>query len=388
MANSRDFILFATADWNTPYWTNKQHTAHQLAQLGNRVLYVESIGLRQPNLSSGRDISRIFRRLWHSLVGTKSLEKNISVFSPLVIPFKHHWPIVRRINQGLLRYGIHRYCRKLSFNNPIIWTYHPFMLDALQELTFNKVVYHCVDDLAALPGIDADAFRNEERKLLARAEIVFTTSSTLYERCIQQNQRVFNFPNVVDIEHFSSAHDAGELPPEYASIPEPRIGYVGVLSDFKVNFELILDVAKRKPDWHWVFIGEEREGQASKLVTQLRTLPNVHFLGFKPYSQLPNYLRFIQVGALPSQLNEYTRSMFPMKYFEYLAAGLPIVSTSLDFTQTHSAGIEIAIDPDQFVIGIGKQLQHGKFSRAESLRLVGENTWRIRLLKMLELVEQ
>ena len=98
----KDCILFATADWDTPYWTNKQHTAAHLAKAGWRVLYVESIGLRPPKLGSGTDWGRIFRRLWRGLRGPRQVSKNLWVYSPLLVPFRHDHPWIRTLNRSLL----------------------------------------------------------------------------------------------------------------------------------------------------------------------------------------------------------------------------------------------------------------------------------------------
>jgi glycosyltransferase involved in cell wall biosynthesis len=134
-------------------------------------------------------------------------------------------------------------------------------------------------------------------------------------------------------------------------------------------------------------IGEEREGQNSTWISKLRNLPNVHFLGNKPYEQLPDYLRGIDVGTLPTLLNDYTRSMFPMKYFEYLAAGIPVVSTPLEFTKNHQAGLIMADEPAPFAAAIQSQLARGRFSPSEARQLVGENTWAGRLMKMMATLE-
>lgn len=382
----KDCLLFATADWDTPYWTNKQHTAHHLAQQGFRVLYVESVGLRAPSLASGRDLTRIWRRLKRGLRGAHSVEDGIWVLSPLVIPFKHQWPFVRALNQGLLRGSIRRFMESQSFKRPMVWTYHPFMLEAINSISIGSLVYHCVDDLAAIPGIDAEAFNREERRLLASAQVVFTTSPALQEKCTKHNLNVHDFPNVADVEHFQQALKKGNLPTDIQKIPEPRIGYIGALSDFKVDFQLLLNVAKRKPEWQFVLIGEEREGQSNALVGLLHALPNVHFIGYRPYEALPDYLRGFNVALLPTLINDYTRAMFPMKYFEYLAAGVPLASTRLEFTRQHHDGIEVGEDTKGFEQAIQRQLQRGKLTLQESISYVGENTWRARLKRMLNLV--
>jgi len=384
-----DCILFATADWDTPYWTNKQHMASHLARLGWRVLYVESVGLRTPQLSSGMDLGRIAKRLWRGLRGIRSVQPGIWVLSPLVLPFKHSHPLVRAFNQGLLAWAVRRFMRRHRFSRPLIWTYHPFVLELLERMkkgsaaTTGPLVYHCVDDLSAIPGIDASAFNAEEQRLLNHADIVFTTSQALHERCSMHSAHVHYYPNVADMDHFAKAHAAGPLPGDLQHIPEPRLGYVGALSDFKVDFQLLIEVAQARPDWQLVIIGEEREGQHSTLLRQLGKLPNVHLLGYKTYAQLPSYLRGLHVGLLPTLVNEYTHGMFPMKYFEYLAAGLPVVSTPLAFTEQQDLDLIVAATSHEFVVASSTQLQRGKHSLARSRELVGENTWAFRIDRML-----
>ena len=387
MAESKDCILFATADWETPYWTNKQHTTQQLAHQGYRVLYVESVGLRAPNLGSGRDLSRIARRLKQGLQGVRQVEDRIWVLSPLVLPFKHHRPLVRAFNQGLLAKVIQRFLTSKKFKKPMIWTYHPFMLEAINGIEMGPLVYHCVDDLSAIPGVDAAAFNQEEQRLLAAAKAVFTTSPALMAKCSAHNPNVHNFPNVADFTHFSQALQKVPLPADLQALSEPRIGYIGVLSDYKVDFQLIINVASHRPEWSFVLIGEEREGQSSPLVDHLRTLPNVHFLGYRAYKVLPDYLGGFNVALLPTLINDYTHSMFPMKYFEYLAAGVPVVSTPLEFTREHNAGLEIGGDAKSFELAILRQLQRGKFSTNEAADYVGLNTWATRMNSMLQIVE-
>ncbi|TPG64842.1 glycosyltransferase [Ewingella americana] len=380
-------ILFATADWDEPYWTNKQHSAKALADLGVEVLYVESVGLRTPSAASTRDWQRLKERLTKGLrslfIGAPQRAPHIRVLSPLLIPAGYRHPFTRWLNRWLLQVTIWRNLPRKMKNPPLVWTYHPFMLDLFSSLENSALLYHCVDDLSAVPGINAEVFRDAEERLLKQADIVFATAPALAERCGQFNVNTHFLPNVVDAGHFGKALEKGNIPDDLASIPEPRLGYHGVLSDFKIDFQLLLDSARMKPDWHWVFIGAEREGQKNLLVAELATLPNVHFLGYRPYQALPDYLRGIQVGLLPSLINDYTRSMFPMKYYEYLAAGVPVVSTPLSFSQSNNEGMLTADTATGFVDAIEQQLLRTRFSREEVDVLVGNNTWSARLSKML-----
>ena len=381
-----DCILFATADWDTAYWTNKQHTARHLSKEGYRVLYIESIGLRPPTLS-GRDLSRIWRRFKRGMQKPRMVEPHVWVLSPLAIPFKQNWTLIRRINQGWLSLRVRFFMRRHKFKLPMIWTYHPFVLETIASINHGSFVYHCVDDLSAIPGIDEIAFNCEEQRLLKKCHSVFVTSEALKDKCLNFNSNTHYFPNVVDTEHFNQSFVTNAIPHDLANVPIPRIGYIGALSDFKVDFSLIFEIAFSRPDWHWVIIGDEREGQHSRWVEKLKAMNNVHFLGHRTYEELPNYLRGIDVGTLPTLLNDYTRSMFPMKYFEYLASGVPVVSTPLEFTKQHKGGLCIASDPVAFVKGITTQLANGRFTKDEAISLVGINTWSGRLKKMLKIID-
>ncbi|MFM0662226.1 glycosyltransferase [Paraburkholderia sediminicola] len=387
---ARDCVLFSTADWDEPYWTNKQHTASILAARGWRVLYVESVGFRSPKVGSGRDWARLWRRLWRGVqslaIGPPQRAENVWVLSPLMVPAGHHLPFVRALNQALLRFTVTRFAKSRRFTDPVVWTYHPYMLDAIATLPRGPLVYHCVDDIATIPGVDVTAFNNAQQALLARCEAVFTTAKSLQETCLPYNPNTHYFGNVVDDVHFGQAlHQADPVPAELAAIPEPRLVYHGVLSDFKIDFPLLLQTAQARPEWHWIIIGEEREGQRSGLLAQLARLPNVHLFGYRSYQTLPQYLRGMQVGVLPTLLNEYTRSMFPMKFYEYLAAGLPVVSTPLDFAKEPRAGLEVGGDLNAFIAAIEKQLARGKLSADEARSAVGDNTWERRLDKMLQI---
>lgn len=381
-------ILFATADWDEPYWTNKQHCAQSLAALGTRVLYVESVGLRSPKAGSAKDWGRVWNRLYKGLgsliLGGRERAPGIYVLSPLLIPAGHrrHW--TRTLNRLLLKAAITRATWQHNFRKPLIWTYHPFMLDVIDGMDCGPLLYHCVDDLAAVPGVDGASFRTAEIALLRRAHVVFATAPALAEYCRQYNVNTHYMSNVVDAEHFGRALEPGPVPADLASIPEPRLVYHGVLSDFKIDFQLLIDAACLRPGWSWVLIGEEREGQKSPLVAKLKTLPNVHFLGYKPYTELPDYLRGMRVGLLPSLINDYTRGMFPMKYYEYFAAGLPVIMTQLDFVRVSKTAFVSNASGVDFVAAIAQGLATKRFTAKEVALLVGNNTWQVRCQLMLQ----
>jgi glycosyltransferase involved in cell wall biosynthesis len=350
-------VMFSTADWKDRYWTNKQHTAAGLAARGYRVLYVESVGIRRPGVNA-LDLRRIGTRLRDGLRPVREVSENVWVLSPLTIPFGHRFALVGWFNRWQLRSRIKRWLRGRGALRPMIWTYHPYMLDAATDLDPSALIYHSVDDLGSVPGVDHAAYYAAEARLLEAADHVFVTSRALFDHCVTTaGARTHYFNNVADIDHFGAARKAGPLPAELEAIPRPRLIYVGALSDFKLDLKMIAAVAERRPDWHLVFIGAEREGQHSPEIEQLARRPNAHFLGWRAYSDLPGYLRGADVALLPQQINDYTRSMFPMKFFEYLAAGLPVVSTALPALSEYAALHRVACSTEEFIGAIGQALR-------------------------------
>ena len=175
-------VLFSTADWYWPYWTNKQHIAARLGARGFRVLYVESIGLRRPGANS-TDLVRMWRRLRRAVSPVREVQKNVWVLSPLTIPGGHHLLPVEHFNGRQLRARIESWLRRVHAARPIVWTYHPYMLRVAKSLDPAALVYHCVDNLAAMPGVDGAAFAKAEGELLACSDRICTTSPALRDRC-------------------------------------------------------------------------------------------------------------------------------------------------------------------------------------------------------------
>jgi len=384
MTFTKDIILVSTADWDNPFWTNKQHIAALFARKGFRVLYIESLGLRRPTVHK-KDLKRIYHRFRKGMKGLSKARENIWVFSPFVIPF-HNNPLCRWLNGKILVNLIRLYARRLDFRNPVVWTYNPLLMESLEGIESSLTVYHCVDDLSAAPRMPSEVLREAEKRCLRAVDLVFTTSRKLEERCLSINpQNTYYFPNVVDFDHFRQAGNDIPIPDDLARIPRPRIGFIGAISDYKVDFELINYVAGKRTEWHWVLIGEIGEGQPGTSIKKLK-LPNVHLLGPKEYRVLPGYLRGFDVAALPLQLNDYTSCVFPMKFFEYLAAGKCVVTTDLPALREYPEACRVAYSADGFIQAIEDCLTGKGPDKSFCLSLAQKYTWEWRTDKMLELM--
>jgi glycosyltransferase involved in cell wall biosynthesis len=149
---------------------------------------------------------------------------------------------------------------------------------------------------------------------------------------------------------------------------------------------LLHGVASSHPDWHFVLIGDEEESVRSDWMPKLRRLSNVHHIGHRDYEELPDYLRGMSVGLLPNVINGFTTAMYPMKFHEYLAAGLPVAATPTAFTQEPHAGLEVGAGVDGFGAAIARQLARGRLTPGEAAAAVGDNTWDKRMDRMEELL--
>lgn len=383
-----DILLLATADWDHPIWTNKQHVACALAQLGHRVLYVESLGLRHVRVDAV-DSRRLLARLRNGLRPPRLVRPGLWCWSPLVLPGARH-PLALTINRLLFRIGLGFARMALLWKPSLVWTYNPKTLAYYQPPPGVKLVYHCVDDIQSQPDMDARDISRWETMLCKASDVVFTTSPALQKSCQRLNGQTFFFPNVADHDHFARAmSDDLTVPDDLRKIPEPRIGFVGAFSQYKLDFRLLAELVVRKPDWSWVMIGPIGEGEGSTDLSVFENYKNIYFLGTRSYRSLPAYLKGLDVGLLPLQKNSYTHSMFPMKFFEYLSAGLPVVATDIDSLRPYSQMASVvAPDPDLFLAAIEAAWRSSPDHAAQKARssFASQFTYRTRTIAMLECI--
>lgn len=377
-------IMFSTADWDAPYWTNKQHIADRLAKRGHRVLYVESPGIRPPQ-GNIRDLSRIWARLRRAFRPPRRVTDNLWVFPPLTIPFGHRSRLVKQLNAGLIGSVVRHWLRRHGRGETLVWAYHPYIEGVYEALPRRALVYHCVDDLAAIPGVEAATFKAAETVLARAADVVFTTSPHLKDHCEALGaKRCLYERNVADIDHFAKAREPGRVPEEIARIEGPRLCYAGVLSDYKLDLKLIHACAAARPDLNWIFIGDEPERQASHDIALLRQLLNVHFLGYRTYNELPDYLRGADIAVLPNLTDGYMKGVFPMKFYEYLAAGKPVIATPIESLTDTGAPVVMAYTSADWLAAIDLCLSNPPPAVALDDENLRQFDWENRLDRMLE----
>jgi glycosyltransferase involved in cell wall biosynthesis len=229
----------------------------------------------------------------------------------------------------LLRFQVGRAARRLGMREPILWGYAPQAEELIDVLRPSTVVYHCVDDLAAQKGVDAQSFTAAERSYAGRADLVLASAPALAERMRTYSSHVLYVPNVADTGLFATALVSGPVDPVIADLPRPRLVFQGAVVATKVDFALLAEVAALRPDWSIVLVGPAGAGDPSTDLGVLTAHPDIHLVGKRVEADLPAVLRGADVGLIPYLVNDLTRSVFPMKVYEYLAAGLPVVTTAL-----------------------------------------------------------
>ena len=385
--SKHDIVLMSTADWDNPFWTNKQHVAVELARSGHRVLYIDSLGLRRPS-ASARDLKRIIKRLLKALRPPQKVRENLWVWSPIVLPW-HGNSCVRLINKALLNTGLWCFLKLKKMKRDWLWTYNPLTSELFDTSTFNYKIYHCVDEIKAQPGMPVKTLETAEKTLAHEVDIIFTTSAQLTASRSAWNKNTHYLPNVADYNHFASAQELQtEIPLDLSEIPGPRIGFIGAISGYKIDFDLLRQVAVARPDWSIVLIGEIGEGDPWTNSSLLEGLPNLYTLGPRSYQILPAYLKGLNVALLPNKVNEYTDSMFPMKFFEYLAAGKPVVSVNLKSILEFKEIVSIAHTGEDFINAIDKALDGKAPPLERRLDLAKQYTYEARTKRMLTIIDE
>jgi len=210
------------------------------------------------------------------------------------------------------------------FRPRIFWYYTPMALAFTRHLDCDVCVYDNMDELSAFRGASSELLALE-KALFAKSDLVFTGGMSLYEAKRDRHHSVHGFPSSIDFDHFAKARTLrGPEPVDQAAIAHPRLGFFGVI-DERMNVDLVGEVADLRPDWHFVMIGPV-------VKIDPETLPrrqNIHWIGGKSYSDLPDYLAQWDVGFMPFAINEATRFISPTKTPEFLAAGVPVVSTPI-----------------------------------------------------------
>lgn len=366
-----NIICFAK-DWDEAP-TSNNHLMLELAK-DNRVLWLNSIATRTPRLSSSRDLRKIINKLASFIRGTRKVRENLWVYTPLVLPMPHN-KLAAKLNQHILRLTLKFLRRRLDMREFQLWTFLPNMANYVGKLGESLVVYYCVDEWSKFTALDSARTAEAERQLLAAADVVFASAQSLVNDRLPFNAETHLSRHGVDHRLFAAALDGNTVvPADIAALPKPVVGFYGTLQDW-VDFDLIVFLASRHPEWSIVLIGPPLID-----VSKLRGFPNVHLLGRRTHDALPKYCKGFSVGIIPYRMNERILHVNPLKLREYLSAGLPVVSVPLPELEGYRLHCAIASTFDEFEQAVAEALRtDSRVLREQRSRAMQSETWALRV---------
>ena len=367
LLRGRDVLCFSH-DWSGDP-LSKTHLMRILAR-DNRVLWVNSIGYRAPTASKA-DITRAFKKLKAATTPLSEPERNIFVLNPIAVPV-YGRPRIRDFNRRLLRFQVKRAMRQLGFQRPINFVFNPAAAVVAGALGEEQILYYCVDEYTEFSGVSSTSLAELEQQLLRQSDLVIVSADRLYRSKVKTNPRTVLIRHGVDFDHFRKALEPETIvPEEIRDLPRPVIGFFGLIADW-VDLELMAAVAKRYPNGSMVLLGKSTTD-----TSVLEQVPNVHLLGRKPYASLPAYCKGFDVALMPFRINELTLNANPLKVREYLAAGLPVVSTAIP--EVEVLGLcRIGHDEASFIREVELALQDPGPSVARS-ELIRSESWGARV---------
>ncbi len=375
LIRNRDFLVFSD-DWGRHSFSCRHLMSRFLPH--NRMLWVQTIGLRTPRLTL-YDLRRSAEKLlsWcapRAAGGRESLPANLRLLSPVMLPF-NRVPGVRALNRESVARAVSRAMRDAGMQSPILLATLPDAGDYAGRFGESLVVYYCVDDFTQWPGMDQpELVRDMENKLLAKADLVAAVSENLRATRTAAHGPTRLLTHGVDVEHFAGADAFHPDPPELAGLGRPLLGFYGLI-DGRLDMDLLERVLEARPDWTVACIGALHGGaDVAAGLAKLERHPNFRRVPAVPYGRLPALASRFDAAVLPYVVNAGTSSINPLKLREYIATGRPVVSTPLPESVRLKGAVRIAGGARDFIAAVEEALADTSPPALRRAALAGE-TW-------------
>lgn len=372
-------IVYFGNEWFAENRTSSHHIARRLPAYCP-VLYVDSPGLRAPR-ASGRDIRRLYRKVRQAM--SRPIEVSPGLWHCTVpqIPFRR-LPGINAFNHWFGRWAVRRAIKAVGFNRMISWFVVPHPGFLAGRLGEDFIVYYCIDDYAAHPGVNREATFAADATLARRANQVFVASPALLEGKRAQNLNTAFSPHGVDFDLFKRASDPATPVPETAArLRRPVIGFFGLMGDW-IDVELLEYLGRERSDWTFLIVGH-----VSTDARRITLLPNFVFVGPQPYESLPGWASVFDVAVMPYRMNQQVRNANPLKLREYLATGKPVVSVPTPEVERFASHVRIAASPIEFLAAVEQALQDTDADRRGArMASVQSMSWDARVVQTLEIV--
>lgn len=370
-------VCFSPQPWEVALKTNRQRISAEAARRGHRVLYVETGTWMGVYLARNR---RRLRRAARRLVRPEQLAPNLWIHQALTVaPWGWRSRLAVRVNARVQAAALRRVLERLGVGpGHVSLVYDPRAMAVAERTGGAGIVYDVVDDYAQAAPPDYRALLERYDRLAAgRAGVVVTTTGALQQVYAPLSREVRLVPNVADFDHFARPLDG---PPDaLAGLPRPIVGFAGNIVPVKIDLASVGALASARPDWTIVLVGpvaEKGRDEIAGELARLERLPNVVLAGVVDYEQLPRWVASFDVGLIPYRRNPYTANVFPLKLYEYMAAGLPVVVTNLPSLPDYGDDILHADSVEAMIGAVERQL--GARSAADVQRrqaIARRHTW-------------
>ncbi len=378
----RSVVCFGGEDW---WYHNRGHCdiqfMRQFSQHG-RVLYVNSVVMRKPNVSEGAMFWRRLARKSRSILrGLVRVSDSFWVYSPITAPV-HHLRGARSINNHFLGHQVRLVMRRLGMSVPWVWVNCPAACDSALSLPRSALIYQRTDRYEEHPGVDVKQITRYDCTLRQQADLTFYSNRHIYQQEAERCRRAAYVEHGVDYELFANVADDPWTPPEMSALRRPIVGFFGGMDAHKFNMDLIAAVARKMPDLTFVFVGEPSI-DCSPLLRQ----PHVVLTGQRPYEQIPHYGKCFDVCVMPFNQNYWIEGMNPVKLKEYLALGKPIVATPFNELSHYTGLVRVAEDADSFAAAIRDAVADSSAEAVAARRSrVASHSWQCKAAAVVKLV--
>ena len=368
------FVVFAGMDW---WYHSHAHADVQLAKnlaITEPVLFVNTIGMRMPLPGN---TEQPFRRIVQKIKSTSKLFRrpqsdngSFGVLSAINVPMFGS-PRAAAMNAAAVALQVRLACHRLAIVRPVCIVTIPTAIDIVERMEVADVWYYRSDNHRADPGVDRDLITLYEDRLFERAtKVLYSSQALMDSEQDRHGGKAIFFDQGIDAELFLGSVPSQE-PFDLACIPHLRIGYYGQLEPHGVDMELLLRTAREIPEASVVLVGSSAVDTSA-----LAALPNVYLLGRKLHAEIPSYGHGFDVAIMPRPDSEWSRSSNPIKLKEYLALGLPIVSTWLPELEYYKDVVRVGRTPDEFVTAVRASLADGGVGTPASRKdRVANATW-------------
>ncbi len=383
MISGKNIIAIAS-NWHFDP-TSKHHVMKILSER-NHVLWVNYHGSRRPRVSAS-DALAVFRKLRQVAQGPEWVSETMLVLTPFLLPLPGS-ATARKLNRTLVTHQIRKALKQFPRQPVQLWSFAPDVDYLVGRFDEEMDLYYCVDEFSEFSGYDREAIQQLERRLIERCDVVVTTAGNLQDAKSKLHPNTYLVTHGVSYEHFASARDDAVQVPQAMrdrcdmhGMRAPVFGFFGMIADW-IDLDLIAVLARRRPEWSFVLLGQQ-----STSIDACADLSNVHLLGQVPFNALPGYCKAFDVGLIPFRINRLTLHVNPIKLREYLAAGLPVVSTDLPEVRRYRPHVHVARSIDEFEKACEQALQERTAQhRARRQAAVRNETWRDKVEQLSALV--